>query len=97
MAITFSMYSSQWLAVIGFLPAVYAQAGLGAAQAGALTALASWINVTGNIASGRLLRRQEEVMWRCLNCGYLHRGTTPPDKCPACVKPPGHFAVLASL
>ncbi len=49
------------------------------------------------LASGRLLRRQEEVMWRCLNCGYLHRGTTPPDKCPACVKPPGHFAVLASL
>ncbi len=56
-ALLFAMYSSQWLAVIGFLPAVYAQAGLGAAQAGALTALASWINVTGNIASGRLLQK----------------------------------------
>lgn len=56
-ALLFAMYSSQWLAVIGFLPAIYAQAGLGATQAGALTALASWINVTGNLTSGRLLQR----------------------------------------
>lgn len=56
-ALLFAMYSSQWLAVIGFLPAIYAQAGLGATQAGALTALASWINVTGNIASGHMLQR----------------------------------------
>lgn len=48
------------------------------------------------LASGHLLERQEAVVWRCLNCGYLHHGTTPPEKCPACVKPPGHFAVLAT-
>ena len=35
-ALLFALYSSQWLAVIGFLPALYAQAGLGVAQAGAL-------------------------------------------------------------
>lgn len=56
-ALLFALYSSQWLAVIGFLPAIYAQAGLGASQAGALTALASWINVVGNIAAGRLLQQ----------------------------------------
>ena len=56
-ALLFAMNSSQWLAVIGFLPAIYAQAGLGASQAGALTALASWINVVGNIAAGRLLQQ----------------------------------------
>jgi MFS family permease len=56
-AITFSMYSSQWLAVIGFLPSIYAQAGLGGQTAGALTALACLVNVTGNIAAGRLLHR----------------------------------------
>ena len=54
-AITFSMYSSQWLAVIGFLPFIYAQAGLGGQTAGVLTALACLVNVTGNIAAGRLL------------------------------------------
>lgn len=56
-ALLFALYSSQWLAVIGFLPAIYAQAGLGATQAGALTALASWINVVGNITAGRLLQQ----------------------------------------
>ena len=56
-AIVFSMYSSQWLAVIGFLPSVYAQAGLSSQTAGALTALASLVNDTGSIAAGRLLHR----------------------------------------
>jgi cyanate permease len=56
-AITFSMYSSQWLAVIGFLPSIYAQAGLSGQVAGLLTAFACLVNVTGNLAAGRLLHR----------------------------------------
>ena len=56
-AITFSMYSSQWLAVIGFLPSIYARAGLSGQVAGLLTALACLMNVSGNIAAGRLLHR----------------------------------------
>lgn len=53
----FFLYSSQWLALIGFLPTVYAQAGVAAGVAGALTALAAAANIAGNIASGRLLQR----------------------------------------
>lgn len=56
-AIAFLLYSSQWLAVIGFLPSIYAQAGLSGQMAGSLTALASLVNITGNIAAGRLLHR----------------------------------------
>jgi cyanate permease len=56
-ALVFSMYSSQWLSVIGFLPAIYAQAGLSGQTAGALTALACFANVTGSVAAGRLLHR----------------------------------------
>lgn len=56
-ALAFAMYSSQWLAVIGFLPSVYTQAGLAAAAAGGLTALVCAINITGNVAAGRLLQR----------------------------------------
>ena len=56
-AITFSMYSSQWLAVIGFLPSIYAQAGLSGQVAGLLTAFACLVNVIGNVAAGRLLHR----------------------------------------
>ena len=56
-ALSFAAYSAQWLAVIGFLPTVYAQAGIGGAVAGALTALAAAANVLGNVAAGRLLAR----------------------------------------
>jgi len=56
-ALTFAAYSSQWLAVIGFLPTMYAQAGLGPGLAGAATALAAAVNTVGNVASGRLLQR----------------------------------------
>ena len=54
-ALAFAMYSSQWLAVVGFLPAVYAQAGVGAVAAGALTALVCAMNIIGNVAAGRWL------------------------------------------
>ena len=54
-AIAFAMYSCQWLAVIGFLPSIYAQAGISGQVAGALTALACFANVVGNVAAGRLL------------------------------------------
>lgn len=55
--IAFAMYSFQWIAVIGFLPSVYSQAGITGQTAGALTALASIVNVIGNIAAGQLMHR----------------------------------------
>jgi MFS family permease len=56
-ALSFMVYSSQWIAVIGFLPTVYAQAGLASGMTGVLTALVALANVSGNIMSGRLLQR----------------------------------------
>jgi MFS family permease len=56
-AVTFATYSAQWLAVIGFLPTIYAQAGLPTAYAAVATALAAGINLVGNIGGGRLLQR----------------------------------------
>jgi nitrite reductase (NADH) large subunit len=31
------------------------------------------------------------VAWRCENCGYVHRGPTPPDSCPVCGAPAAEF------
>lgn len=56
-ALAFGVYSGQWLSVIGFLPTVYSQAGLAGYAIGALTAVASAVNMAGNIAAGRLLAR----------------------------------------
>lgn len=56
-SLAFAVYSAQWLAVIGFLPTIYAQAGLATGYAAPATALAAAVNMAGNIASGRLLQR----------------------------------------
>ena len=57
LALTFAAYSGQWLAVIGFLPTVYRDAGVAAAWTGVLTALAAAANIVGNVGAGRLLHR----------------------------------------
>ena len=36
-------------------------------------------------AEGRIFRREEDVVWRCLNCGYLHESNQAPEVCPACI------------
>lgn len=56
-ALSFAVYSGQWLAVIGFLPTIYAQAGVAGGVSAVLTALVAAVNMVGNIASGRLLGR----------------------------------------
>lgn len=72
-SLAFAAYSAQWLSVIGFLPTVYAQAGIAAVQAGAATALAAGVNIIGNIAAGRLLQRRVPPAV-LLTCGYLAMG-----------------------
>jgi len=50
--------------------------------------------LAANIESGRVFKREKPVVWRCINCGYLHKGTEPPDKCPACAHEKVHFELL---
>lgn len=57
MALIFATYSGQWLAVVGFLPSIYAQAGIASNSVAWLTAAAAAVNMVGNIAAGRLLGR----------------------------------------
>lgn len=76
-ALTFGMYSGQWLAVVGFLPSIYAAAGVGGALLGVLTALAAAVNIAGNMASGRLLQRgwaPRSTLW--LGFGAMALGST---------------------
>jgi MFS family permease len=76
-ALTFGMYSGQWLAVVGFLPSIYAAAGVSGALLGVLTALAAAVNIVGNMASGRLLQRgwaPRTTLW--LGLGAMALGST---------------------
>ena len=51
--------------------------------------------LAANLKADRVFRRDQNVVWRCRNCGYLHTGKEAPEKCPACVKPRGSFELLA--
>lgn len=65
-ALTFAAYSASWLAVIGFLPTLYVQAGWAGPLAAVLTASVAGGNMIGNIGAGRLLHggaRPQVLMW----------------------------------
>lgn len=47
-----------------------------------------------NVDKNRVFRREKIVRWRCRNCGYVHEGTEPPGKCPACAHPRAFFELL---
>jgi len=39
-------------------------------------------------------KRDENVTWRCINCGYLHDSSEAPKACPACAHPQAYFEVI---
>jgi len=53
-----------------------------------------YLDLARNIENGTVFKRDAKVVWRCRNCGYLHEGTEPPEKCPACDHPIAHFELL---
>lgn len=46
-----------------------------------------------NIEDGTVFVKEEETIWQCRNCGYIHVGKEAPDGCPACNHPQAYFEV----
>ncbi len=44
-----------------------------------------------NVKNGTVFKRDEEVEWHCLNCGYIHHGKEAPEVCPACQHPKSYY------
>jgi rubrerythrin len=36
------------------------------------------------VEEGKVFKSDKVIRWRCLNCGYIHEGKNPPQRCPAC-------------
>ncbi len=53
-----------------------------------------YLGLLANVESGKVFKRDKPVVWRCLNCGYLHEGTEAPERCAACDHAQGHFEML---
>ena len=53
-----------------------------------------YVELAGNIEADRVFKRDQSVVWRCRNCGYLHEALAAPEMCPACAHPQAHFELL---
>jgi len=46
-----------------------------------------------NLDEGKVFERDGKIIWKCLNCGYLHEGKKAPKVCPACKHPQAYFEI----
>ncbi|MBU1078594.1 MAG: rubrerythrin family protein [Spirochaetes bacterium] len=43
------------------------------------------------VEKGTVYKREKPIRWKCMRCGYIHEGTEPPEKCPACKHPKEYY------
>jgi len=48
------------------------------------------------VAGTVFVREEEDTLWHCRNCGYVHEGPEAPDSCPCCHHPKKFFEILAT-
>ncbi len=54
-----------------------------------------YLGLLANIEAGTVFKKDKPVVWRCMNCGYLHEGPEALETCPACVHPKDYYELLA--
>lgn len=52
-----------------------------------------YLDLWNNLNEGRVFKREDKIIWRCINCGYLHESTAAPNMCPACAHPQSYFEI----
>ena len=45
------------------------------------------------VEAGTLFKKDKDVWWVCMECGYVHYGREPPEECPSCKQPRSYFMV----
>jgi rubrerythrin len=52
---------------------------------------ARYLKLLSRLKTGKFFEMEDEIEWQCRNCGYVHRGTKAPEKCPACLHAQAYF------
>lgn len=53
-----------------------------------------YVKLARNLKEDRVFKREEKVLWKCRNCGYVHEGEEAPEICPCCKHPRAHFELF---
>ena len=48
-----------------------------------------------NIEKDKVFKKDEQIIWQCLNCGYVCKGAEAPETCPVCDHPRSFFQKIA--
>lgn len=52
-----------------------------------------YTRILEEIKNNSLFEKEEAKEWVCLKCGYIHKGRTPPEKCPSCSHETKYFKI----
>ncbi|HNR80368.1 MAG TPA: rubrerythrin family protein [Mesotoga infera] len=55
---------------------------------------ARYLKLLDNVVKGKVFKREEKVLWKCGNCGYILEAKEAPDICPACKHPKSYFELF---
>lgn len=54
-----------------------------------------YLKLKERLDRGEVFKAGDMIIWRCRNCGYIHVGKVPPEKCPACDHVQAYFERMA--
>ena len=54
-----------------------------------------FLKLAQNLKDNKVFEKDEETVWVCRNCGYVHVGKKAPGICPACKHAQAYFEVKA--
>lgn len=54
-----------------------------------------YLKLLGNVKAGKVFKKDKEVLWKCRNCGYIHKGKEAPGRCPTCAYSQAYFEEAA--
>lgn len=55
-----------------------------------------YLDLAKKLKDDKIFKSDEDTLWVCLNCGYIHEGKEAPEKCHLCKYPRAYFKNLDS-
>lgn len=50
-----------------------------------------YLKLLENIEEDKVFKKDEEIVWICMNCGFVMKGKSAPKACPVCKKEQAYF------
>ena len=57
---------------------------------------ARYRTLLANVENDKIFKKDDEIEWKCENCGFVFKGNAAPEKCPVCGYPKAHFEERAT-